>query len=946
MKSLRVASLLLVSTALAGCISGGGDEDADASVPAGPASYTVSGIAAAGLAECRVEATTLDGQSLGDAFIGESNPIAANGTPTDGSYQVDITDFTGPLVITATDCTYIDEASNTVVSGTTMRAFANIPNTVANDGTVTIHITPFSTLAADIAEENAGGIENLNGTQIDDVNERVSTIFFGDDVDIIRTPPIVATQENADETQEASINFGLYLAALSGAGDMDETLERLRSEIDIDAGTLSEAGEEILLEGAAVFEASGYKTVESDSFNALTSTRMQADPTGSAPVINVETDVVSVTAGRAFQITGVAFAEDVDGDLVSLRFRGLPDQVLQSGDNSIAGVIVEAGQYPYMAVAQDSAGNATSQRLFIRAEQPTDANQPGNPGSGQNPSPNPGQGSNPPSGSPNDPQPMPPSQQPNFTMLDSAEDVVHFLMRAGHGGTKAEIDALVGTDAADWVRTQMGMAAEDIFPSVLAIQEQAVAEDRFVNSPHQAENFDQLLGANDDLRQRMQFALSQILVVADRSAEPVTVATYRDILNRNAFGNYRDLLGEVTDSLMMGRWLTYLNNRKGDPNTGRTPDQNYAREILQLFSIGVAELDPDGQPQQDDNGDTIDTYDQDDIAGLARVFTGYRQQSSDNSINGRIRPSNYLPMRMDANRHSELDKVFLETTIPAGTSGEASVALALDAIFAHPNVAPFISRQLIQRFTASNPEPDYVARVSNAFETGRFTASGGQQFGDGRRGSLEATLAAVLLDQTLFDDEIAPTEGKIREPILLLAGWAHSFNLQNVDTENERWMRNVSGGGGQLDQQPYRSPSVFNFYRPGYVAPGTITGAVGLTAPELQIVSALSRDQFTLFMSRQAFDDTNRVDDQTPSYTPDYSELLPLADDPAALVNYLSLYLTGNRMSPETRERIRRVAELYEIRTDDADDEALDREFIVETAVTMAITAPSFAVIY
>ncbi|MEM9877833.1 MAG: DUF1800 family protein [Pseudomonadota bacterium] len=941
MKFYQIVSVLAASTALAGCFSSSEDSGSGESLLFASQTFAVSGVAAAGLAECRVEAFALDGRSVSNVFEGESNPIASDGTPTDGSYTLRLdADYSGPVRIEATDCTFIDEASNEVVVDGRMRALAIVEDTEDRGNALTIHVTPFSTLAAELAAENAGGFENLDANQIDTYNQSISQIFFGDGVDIIRTAPVVATEESPDESESASVDYGLYLAALSGAGEMRATLDALKLEIDIDAGSLSAAGEELLLEGAAVFESSGYKTVRRDSFLALSNPVSRDEPTGTAPVITASNEAFTVEAGRAFQVSQLAFAEDVDGDLVDLRFRGLPNTVIQSSQGSIAGVVLESGQYPFMAVARDAAGNVASLRLFLNAEggaTPGD----GAPGTASD---NAGGGTGNGSGSGGSSNGPGQSSQGNFAILRTAEDVVQFLMRAGNGATKAEVDALIGVDAGDWLQAQMAMPAADIFPNVFAVQQNAIDTNTVVRAQHQNANFDQMLGGDDDLRQRMQFALSQILVINSiGGTQNVTVATYRDILNRNAFGNYRDLLGEVTDSLMMGRFLTYLNNRKGDTRTGRTPDQNYAREILQLFSIGVAELGPDGEPRLDNAGDFIDTYGQDDIMGLARVFTGYRQVQSDGAIDARIRPSNYLPMRMDDNRHSQLDKMFLETTIPAGTLGEASVDLALDGIFAHPNVAPFISRQLIQRFTASNPAPDYVERVSSAFESGTFVAPGGQVFGDGRRGNLAATLAAILLEPTLFDDDIAPSDGKIREPILQFAGWAHVFGLQNVDTRNERWMRNMEGGGGALGQQPYRSPSVFNFYRPGYVAPGTVTGAFGLTAPELQLVSATSRDQFTLFMSRQAFDDTSRVDDAVISYTPDYSDLLPLADDPRGLVDYLNLYVTGNRMSPQTQERIRRVAELYEIRPN---NEALDREYIVETAVTMAISSPAFAIIF
>jgi len=941
MKINQTASVLALSIALAGCIPTGEDAGEGAGVIFGSQSLSVSGIAAAGLAECRVEAFALDGRSISDVYVGASSPMSAGGTPTDGSYTLQLeADHSGPFLIEATDCTYIDEASNEVISGGVMRALATVTSTGDGDTEVTVHVTPFSTLAAELAEEEAGGLENLDEDDVTAANEAISEIFFGEDVDIIRTAPIVSTEDNPDQNQQASIDYGLYLAALSGAGELRETLDELKDEIDLSDRTLSSLGEEILIEGAAVFESSGYKTVQRDSLEVVATRTMQGDPTGSAPVISVESEAFNIQVGQAFIMPNIASAQDVDGDLLNLRFRGLPEAVSQAG-NGIAGVAVQSGQFPFMAVARDRAGNIASLRLFLNVEGSVpiadNSATPGttNPGGGNGS----GSGNNGGTGGTSGGGTVQPGQVgQNYAVLDTAEDAVRFLMRAGFGGTKAEVDALVGTDAADWLKAQMSMAPQDILLSVLETERSDAP--RIPASPMQVENFDQMLGGDDDLRQRMQFALSQILVASDRGPQAVTAAAYRDILHRHAFGNYRDLLGDVTDSLMMGDYLTYLNNRKGSERTGRKPDQNYAREIMQLFSIGLVELNMDGTPKLDADQEPIETYDQSDIEGLARVFTGYQEQESDTSIPVGQRPSKYLPMRMVESRHSELEKTFLDTSIGAGTLGTASVELALDAIFAHPNVAPFIGRQLIQRFTASHPTPEYVERVSIAFESGTFVAPGGQVFGDGRRGNLEATLAAVLLEPTLFDDQIEPTDGKIREPMLLLAGWVHSAGIEDVNVGNEWLLRDLNSSIGQ---HPYRSPSVFNFYRPGYVAPGTVSGAFGLTAPELQIISGPSRDQFTTFMSRQVFDDSARYDDTVDSFTPDYSDLLPLADDPAALVDHLDLYLTGNRMSAQTRERIRLVAEIYGIR---ANKEALDREFIVHTAVTLAVTSPAFAVIF
>ena len=212
----------------------------------------------------------------------------------------------------------------------------------------------------------------------------------------------------------------------------------------------------------------------------------------------------------------------------------------------------------------------------------------------------------------------------------------------------------------------------------------------------------------------------------------------------------------------MGYYLTFAGNRKANPATGAVPDENYARELMQLFTIGLVRLDMDGSVQTA-NGQPIETYTQDDITGLARVFTGWNIANADNSTPDRMR----LAMTNTAAQHETGVKTFLGTNIPAGTAGPASLGLALDAIFAHPNVPPFVSKQLIQHLVTSNPSPAYVGRISAVFANN----------GAGVRGDLRAVVRAILLDaEARTDANAGGTQyGKLREPILRLAGWARAF---------------------------------------------------------------------------------------------------------------------------------------------------------------------------
>ena len=269
-------------------------------------------------------------------------------------------------------------------------------------------------------------------------------------------------------------------------------------------------------------------------------------------------------------------------------------------------------------------------------------------------------------------------------------------------------------------------------------------------------------------------------------------AAYIDILHDGAFGNYRDLLQNISTNAAMGVYLTFLGNRKANPATGAVPDENYARELMQLFAIGLQRLNMDGTLQTA-NGAPIETYTQDDITGLARVFTGWNLANSDNTTPNRMR----LPMVNVASQHETGAKSFLGATIPPGTDGPNSLRLALDAIFAHANVPPFVSKQLIQHLVISNPSPAYVGRIAAIFANN----------GSGVRGDLKAVVRAILLDPEARTDANANNTqyGKLREPILRLAGWARAFG---ATSPSGAWpIGDTSSTANRIGRSPGRSPS-------------------------------------------------------------------------------------------------------------------------------------------
>ncbi len=369
---------------------------------------------------------------------------------------------------------------------------------------------------------------------------------------------------------------------------------------------------------------------------------------------------------------------------------------------------------------------------------------------------------------------------------------------------------------------------------------------------------------------------------------------------------------------------------------------------MQLFTIGLLLLEFNGVERLDGAGEPIETYTNADVTGLARVFTGLSLNGPEFFYDFATLPADalYSPMGVFPEFHSDLEKSFLGRSIPANTGPTESVDQALDILFNHPNVGPFIARQLIQRFVTGDPTPDYVERVAIAFINGRYTLPNGTSVGAGARGDLSATLAAVLFDAEARTDAARAADdfGKPREPVLRFTAFARAFDVGTLTPENAFILWNTSSPGA-LAQHPYKSPSVFNFYRPGYVAPGTLSGAAGLTTPELQIVNASSTAGYADFMTYFAF--RFAQDFETPprseSFIADYAAELALADNPTALVDRLDRLLTYGEMSQTTRDSIIAMLEAIPL-TNQFDPNYDGPAFRVETAVLMAVTSTDFIV--
>lgn len=515
----------------------------------------------------------------------------------------------------------------------------------------------------------------------------------------------------------------------------------------------------------------------------------------------------------------------------------------------------------------------------------------------------------------------PPSDLP---VTRSVEESARFLAQSTLGAGRSEAQVLSQRSLDDWLNEQF--ARPPSMGHVDWLRSQGYEAEEFRYSQRGLDNtiWRAFIGGDDPLRQRMVFALSEICVVSvlgvDSAWRQFALAYYLDILQAHAFGNYRQLLEAITLSPAMGYYLTFRGNAKTNPKTGSQPDENYARELMQLFTIGLVQLQPDGTPVLR-NGQPVETYRAEDVSGLARVFTGWDLDTA-----GMVKP--YPPDQMCrplvqvSTRYETGPKQFLGTTIPDATDARTALRMALDALFAHPNVPPFVSRQLIQRLVTSNPSPAYVGRVAAVFTNN----------GLGVRGDLRAVVRAILLDPEARDPARLqdPAWGKLREPVQRFVHWARAFRATSA---GGIWdIGDLSDPGARLGQSPLRSPSVFNFFRPGYVPPHTTLADRRLVGPEFQITNESTVAGYVNFMQR-AVAGRNIGDLRA-----DYSSLQPLAANAQALVAEVALALTAGHMSAATQSLIATAVQSMPAKTD---TDLLNR---VHATLTLVLASPEYIV--
>jgi uncharacterized protein (DUF1800 family) len=533
------------------------------------------------------------------------------------------------------------------------------------------------------------------------------------------------------------------------------------------------------------------------------------------------------------------------------------------------------------------------------------------------------------SASPN-PAALPPGEAP------TASEAARFLTQSTFGPTDTSIERVRSVGYSAWIDEQFALPASAHLAYVQANYDPAISGSNF--NWLQDSFWQQALAAPDQLRQRVKFALSQILVV---SAENGTIASladshasYVDLLGEHAFGNYRQLLEAVATHPAMGIYLSHLRNRKGDPVTGRVPDENFAREVMQLFSIGLLELNQDGTPRLV-NGAPVETYTNAATSGIARVFTGWSwaaPTTTDQAFNGSTTATypdrNVRPMQPYPQFHETGAKTFLGVTIPPNTSAQASMKIAMDTLFNHPNLCPFIGRQLVQRLVTSNPSPAYVGRVAAACANN----------GSGVRGDMKAIVRAILLDAEARDPGKVtdPKWGKVREPVLRLSNWARCFNATSV---SGNWtIRGLDSPSTSLGQQPFRAPSVFNFYRPGYTPPNTGIATAGLVAPEFQIVGETSVVGYTNYMQSAIVNGAGVAVNGVRDVRADYAADQAIADNADALMDRIDRCLTNGSMPTAMRQEIRNAVNAISVTTTNG------RANRVYTAILLTMASPEYLV--
>jgi len=528
---------------------------------------------------------------------------------------------------------------------------------------------------------------------------------------------------------------------------------------------------------------------------------------------------------------------------------------------------------------------------------------------------------------PTNPNPtIPVSSDNNSVRVQNQSDAAKFLNRATFGPTESSINQLINQSTyQNWIDNQFNITPTYHLPQVQSLGLRMCAnldnndEPRVDNWEYRFARhhvwWEAATKANDQLRQRVALALSEILVVSDSeglglSDYQLAVTSYYDVLVKHAFGNYRDLLEDVALHPAMGDFLSMTRNQKANEEGTIRPDENFARENLQLFSIGVHELNLNGTKQRDSNNNFIPTYDQKTIEEFAKVFTGWSY--ADKTWKQWAGQANRLvPLKAFEEYHDTSEKTLLNGEIsPGGQTAQEDLDFALDNIFKHPNIAPYISKQLIQRLVTSNPSTEYVARVAEKFNDN----------GDGIKGDMKAIVSAILLDEEALAETKPDNFGKLREPMLRMSHLWRVFKMQPSLRTGHYWESERGCGQGSypsynfyntiarfnrdLGQGPLQARSVFNFFRPDF-SPNGLLNDNGLNAPEFQIIN-----ENTMVSSTNLYNLMIETFSTDQAFVPalgehsklDLRDVTAMAGDTDTLIDYLNLVLLNNEMSTSLRD--------------------------------------------
>ncbi len=528
--------------------------------------------------------------------------------------------------------------------------------------------------------------------------------------------------------------------------------------------------------------------------------------------------------------------------------------------------------------------------------------------------------------------PPPPPPPPEASGPETAADAARFLLRTTFGPRQQDIDTLLEQSYEEYLDAQISqppsshlnrlnelLQANGVY-GVLTNQDIGLRRNLRMDTWWELS-----LQSDDQLRQRVAFALSQILVVSDLDSMLASrvrgLANYYDLLAEHAFGNYRELLEAVTLNPVMGTFLSMRRNEKADEANNIQPDENYARELMQLFTIGLIELNNDGSAQLDANDQPVPSYGQHEVRTLARVFTGWNFGDADELQSNRITiDSEILPMKAFDEFHDADSKLLFGTELPAGQSAVEDLEQALDIVFNHPNVGPFVAYRLIQRLVTSNPSPAYVGRVAEVFDDD----------GNGERGNLAAVVKAIFLDEEALDAQAASHFGKLKEPLLKVSHVLRAFNA----TGKRGYIR-YSNTLAELGQKPLGAPSVFNFYLPGYSPPGALS-ANGLVAPETQILneptSISISNRLASFIASAALSDNPEA--AVHGVDLELNNELALMNNSSALLDHFNDLLMAGSMSSAMRGMLEQHI---------SDHPQTNDELLVRELIFLITTSPEFA---